>query len=359
MSAESAPRGESPEAEVRLPVLADVAQLAGVSQQTVSRVVRGSPSVARRTRERVEAAIAELGYRPNIAARTLVTRRSQRIGVVVADTSLYGAATTLSGIQEAARADGYAVSLVMLPDLSAGGVRTALEDLRSQYVDGAIVVVPQDAAQDAVRTAETAFPCVLAPGLDGAGVADAYWAEVAAAREATHHLLDLGHPTVHHVAGPPDWAESRVRSTGWRTPLVERLRVVPRPARGDWSARSGYEAVGELPLEEVSALFVGNDQMAAGVLRALADRGRRVPDEVSVVGFDDVPEARFYFPPLTTVHQDFTEIGRRCVQVLLGRLRDRVVEPGPVVPTLVVRSSTAAPPTPPPRRRAGERSLRG
>jgi DNA-binding LacI/PurR family transcriptional regulator len=126
MSAESAPRGETPEAEARLPVLADVAQLAGVSQQTVSRVVRGSPSVARRTREKVEAAIAEVGYRPNIAARTLVTRRSHRIGVVAADTSLYGAAMTLAGIQEAARAGGYAVSLVMLPDLSAAGVRTAL-----------------------------------------------------------------------------------------------------------------------------------------------------------------------------------------------------------------------------------------
>ncbi|ABS04411.1 LacI family DNA-binding transcriptional regulator [Kineococcus radiotolerans] len=359
MSAESAPRGEAPEAEGRLPVLADVAQLAGVSQQTVSRVVRGSPSVARRTRERVEAAIAELGYRPNIAARTLVTRRSHRIGVVAADTSLYGAATTLAGIQEAARAEGYAVSLVMLPDLSAAGISTALEELRAQYVDGAIAVVPQDAAQDAVRAADAAFPCVLAPGLDGAGVPDAYWAEVAAAREATHHLLDLGHPTVHHVAGPPDWAESRARATGWRTALVERLRVVPRPVRGDWSAQSGYTAVGDLPLEEVSALFVGNDQMAAGVLRALADRGRRVPDEVSVVGFDDVPEARFYFPPLTTVHQDFTEIGWRCVRVLLGRLHDRVVEPGPVTSTLVVRSSTAPPPAPRVAGRPGDQALRG
>jgi len=330
--------------DVRVPVLADVAQLAGVSQQTVSRVVRGSPSVARRTRERVEAAIAELGYRPNVAARALVTRRSHRIGVVAANASLYGAAMTLAGIQEAARAAGYAVSLVMLPELTTSSVQEALEDLRAQYVDGAIAVVPEDASQEAVRAADAAFPCVLAPGLDGAGVADAYWAEVTAAREATDHLLDLGHRTVHHIAGPTDWAESRARSTGWRTALVERMRVVPRPGRGDWSAASGHAAVADLPLSEVTALFVGNDHMAVGVLNALAGKGLRVPEDISVVGFDDVPEAAFYAPPLTTIHQDFTEIGRRCVRVLLGRLRDRVVEPGPVSPHLVLRSSTAPPP---------------
>ncbi|NAZ76216.1 substrate-binding domain-containing protein [Kineococcus sp. T13] len=341
------PRGSGGASEVpeaRMPVLADVAQLAGVSQQTVSRVVRGSGSVARRTRERVEQAIAELGYRPNVAARTLVTRRSHRIGVVAANSSLYGAATTLAGVQEAARAEGYSVSLVMLPDLSPASVQGALEELRAQYVDGAIAVVPEDASQEAVRAAEAAFPCVLAPGLDGAGVPDAYWAEVAAAREATHHLLDLGHRTVHHVAGPSDWAESRARSTGWRTALVERLRTVPPPLRGDWSAASGYAAGRRLVDLGASAVFVGNDHMAIGVLRALAEAGLSVPGDVSVVGFDDVPEAAYLSPPLTTVRQDFTEIGRRCVRVLLGRLHDHVVEPGEVTPSLVVRSSTAPPP---------------
>ncbi|WP_380175740.1 LacI family DNA-binding transcriptional regulator [Kineococcus sp. DHX-1] len=344
MSADSDERGSGPDAEARVPVLADVAQLAGVSQQTVSRVVRGSPSVARRTRERVEAAIAEVGYRPNVAARTLVTKRSHRIGVVAANAALYGAAMTLQGIQEAARATGYSVSLVMLPELTTTSVQEALEDLRAQFVDGAIAVVPEDEAQDAVRAVDAAFPCVLAPGLDGEGVADAYWAEVAAARAATDHLLDLGHRTVHHLGGPTDWAESRARSTGWRTALVERLRIVPRPVRGDWTAASGHAAALDLPLQEVTALFVANDAMAIGALSALVGKGLRVPDDVSVVGFDDVPEAAYYAPPLTTVHQDFAEIGRRCVRVLLGRLRDRVVEPGSVSPELVVRSSTAPPP---------------
>ncbi|WP_432495634.1 LacI family DNA-binding transcriptional regulator [Kineococcus auxinigenes] len=328
----------------RTPVLADVAELAGVSQQTVSRVVRGSGSVARRTRERVEQAIAELGYQPNAAARALVTRRSHRIGVVAASTSLYGPALTLVGVQEAARAAGYSVTVVMVSDLLPATVEEAFQELRGQSVDGAIAVVPEDASQAAVAAASATFPCVLAPGLDGAGVPDAYWGEVAAARRVTEHLLELGHRTVHHVGGPVDWAESRARSTGWRTALVEAMRVVPRPVRGDWTAASGYRAGREVLAAGATAVFCGNDHMAVGVVRAVSESGLSVPGDVSVAGFDDVPEAAYLNPPLTTVHQDFTEIGRRCVRVLLGRLARRVVEPGPLHPALVVRASTGPPP---------------
>lgn len=340
------------EVEARVPVLADVAELAGVSQQTVSRVVRRSPSVARRTRERVEAAIAELGYRPNSAARALVTRRSHRIGVVAASSALYGPAVTLAGIQEAARAAGYSVTVVMVSDTSAASITEALEELRGQSIDGAVAVVPEDASASAVAAAAAPFPVVLAPGLDGAGVADAYWGEVAAARAATHHLLDLGHRTVHHVSGPLDWAESRARSTGWRTAVVERLRSVPPPVPGGWTAASGYAAGKALLTTGATAVFVANDHMAIGVVRALTEAGLSVPRDLSVVGYDDVPEAAYLNPPLTTVHQDFREIGRRCVRVLLGRLHDRVVEGDDDPPQLVVRSSTAPPPALPAAREA-------
>ena len=327
----------------RTPVLADVAELAGVSQQTVSRVVRGSPSVARRTRERVEQAIAEVGYQPNAAARTLVTRRSRRIGVVAASSALYGPAMTLTGIQEAARAAGYSVTVVMVSDLLPASVSAALSELRAQNVDGAIAVVPEDASQTAVASADASFPCVLAPGLDGDGIPDAYWGEVAAARAATQHLIGLGHATVHHVAGPQDWAESRARATGWRTALVENLRTVPRPVRGSWTARSGLSAGREVVAAGATAVFAANDHMAIGVLRAVTEAGLSVPRDVSVIGFDDVPEAEFLNPPLSTVHQDFGEIGRRCVRVLLGRLDQRLVEPGELHPRLVLRESTAPP----------------
>ncbi|NAZ80665.1 substrate-binding domain-containing protein [Kineococcus sp. R8] len=333
----------------RTPVLADVAERAGVSQQTVSRVVNGSPAVARRTRERVEQAIKELGYRPNAAARALVTRRSRRIGVVAASSALHGPAMTLLGVQEAAREAGYSVAVVMVRDLKPASVDEALTELRDQAVDGAVAIVPEDASQAAVAAAEATFPCVLAPGLDGAGVADAYWGEVAAAREVTAHLLQLGHETVHHLAGPPDWAESRSRATGWRTALVEAGRRVPPPVRGDWTAASGYLGGQRLLAAGASAVFVANDHMAIGVVRAVVDGGLCVPGDVSVVGFDDVPEAAYLNPPLTTVHQDFAQIGRRCVHLLLGRLTDRVVDVGGLNPRLVVRASTAAPPSSPPR----------
>ena len=327
----------------RTPVLADVAERAGVSQQTVSRVVNGSPAVARRTRERVEVAIQELGYRPNAAARALVTRRSRRIGVVAASSALHGPAMTLLGVQEAAREAGYSVAVVMVRDLQPASVDEALRELRGQAVDGAVAIVPEDASQAAVAAAEATFPCVLAPGLDGAGVADAYWGEVAAAREVAVHLLGLGHETVHHLAGPADWAESRSRATGWRTALVEAGRRVPPPVRGDWTAASGYLGGRRLLAAGATAIFAGNDHMAIGVVRAVVDSGLTVPGDVSVVGFDDVPEAAYLNPPLTTVHQDFAEIGRRCVHLLLGRLTDRVVDVGGLKPSLVLRSSTAPP----------------
>ncbi|GAA4964072.1 LacI family DNA-binding transcriptional regulator [Kineococcus glutinatus] len=330
----------------RTPVLADVAERAGVSQQTVSRVVRGSPVVARRTRERVEQAIAELGYRPNAAARALVTRRSHRIGVVATTTAVYGPTMVLQGVQEAARAAGYSVSLVMVTDLAPEAVTDAFEELHAQSVEGVVAVVPEDASQHAVQTAGALVPCVLAPGLDGDGVPDAYWAELAAARTATAHLLRLGHRTVHHIAGPQDWAESRARATGWRTALVEAGRPVPHPARGDWTAAGGHAAGHELLAAGATAVFAASDHMAIGVVRAAAERGLVVPDDVSVVGYDDVPEAAYLNPPLTTVRQDFTEIGRRCVQVLLRRLASQEVPAGRDDLALVVRASTGPPPAP-------------
>ncbi|WP_432548745.1 LacI family DNA-binding transcriptional regulator [Kineococcus sp. SYSU DK004] len=332
---------------VRTPVLADVAELAGVSQQTVSRVVNGSPSVARRTRERVEAAIAELGYRPNAAARALVTRRSRRIGVVAARATLHGTAATLLGVQEAARAAGYSVTVVMVRDILPETVEEALRELHEQSVEGVVAIVPEDAAQETVAAADAVVPCVLAPGLDGPGLPDAYWLEVAAAHEAVRHLVELGHRTVHHLAGPADWAESRARATGWRTALVETLRVVPAPVRGDWTAASGYLAALRLLEDGATAVFAANDHMALGVVRAVTEAGGTVPGDVSVVGFDDMPDAAYLTPPLTTVHKDFAEVGRRCVEVLLGRLSDRLVHPEAVSPRLVVRASTGVPPAVP------------
>jgi DNA-binding LacI/PurR family transcriptional regulator len=168
------------------------------------------------------------------------------------------------------------------------------------------------------------------------------------ARQAVRHLLELGHRTVWHVTGPAESFASERRALAWRTVLEQAGREVPPVQVGDWSAISGYRAGLVLADEPgCTAIFAANDQMALGVLRALHERGRRVPADVSVVGFDDLPEASSFLPPLTTVHQDFAEVGRRCVQGLLEQIRDAHAEPGTVlVPTaLIARASTSAPPT--------------
>lgn len=328
------------------PGLHDVARLAGVSHQTVSRVLNHHPHVRMSTRERVEQAVRELGYRPNVAARTLVTRRATTIGIIAVRTTFFGPASLLAAIEQAARAEGWFVSIVTLHDLDGAAVAGALEQLQQLAVAGVIVIAPQRAAAVELRERPPTVPVVAVDG----GL-DADWPVVcvdqaAGARLLTRHLLDLGHATVHHVAGPEDWLEAEERVTGWRQALREVGAVVPAPVRGDWGPRSGYEAGLRLAGDPaVTAVFAGNDQMALGVVRALQDSGRAVPREVSVVGFDDIPEAEFVGPGLTTIRQNFAEVGRRSITHLLALVAGgEVPDDGVVAAELVVRSSTAGPP---------------
>nr|WP_218566768.1 LacI family DNA-binding transcriptional regulator [Vallicoccus soli] len=335
----------APAATGRPPVMGDVARLAGVSHQTVSRVLNEPQAVRPATRERVEAAIAALGYRRNPAARSLVTRRSEVLGVVSFDTALYGPASTLAAIEGAAREAGYFVSIASLPTLTSASVSEAVERLLAQSVEGVVVIAPQQEAAAAVRDlpADVALVTVEGDAVDGRSAVSVDQAE--GARLVVEHLLDLGHPTVHHVAGPRHWYETAGRVRGWRTALEAAGRPVPPPLQGDWTARSGYEAVLGLDLDGVTALFVANDQMALGALRALHERGVEVPGRVSVAGFDDVPEAAFFIPPLTTVRQDFGQVGRRSIRLLLERIRGEGGPTASLVPAeLLVRESTAPPP---------------
>ncbi|MFI7641789.1 LacI family DNA-binding transcriptional regulator [Nonomuraea sp. NPDC049400] len=328
----------------RLPVMADVAKEAGVSHQTVSRVLNDHPNVRPDTRARVEEAITRLGYRRNLVARALVTKRSRTLGVVSFDTTLYGPASTIYGIEQAARTAGYFVSIVSLKSIDAASVRDAIDYLAEQGVDGVVVVAPQRSAGRALENLPPGMPAVAVEGTHAADVSVVCIDQVQGARLATRHLLELGHETVWHVSGPPDWLETEGRMEGWRAALREAGRPVPEPLAGDWSPRAGYEAGKSLAaMEGVTAVFAGNDQMALGVLRALSEAGVRVPDQISVVGFDDIPESEFFSPPLTTVRQDFDVVGRHCIEVLL-----RQIDVGPtaferlvVPPSFVVRSSTA------------------
>jgi LacI family transcriptional regulator len=326
--------------------MTDVAKLAGVSHQTVSRVLNDSPQVRPETRERVLRAVAELDYRPNAMARGLVSRRSRVLGVVTFDTILYGPACMMLGIERAARAARYGVSIVTLERVDRGGVLEAVNTLADQGVDGVIIIAPQLAAAAALHNLPARLPAVAVEAGQDAGLPSASVDQVEGSRVAVEHLLSLGHETVWHVSGPNGWLEARDRMGGWRRTLAAAGAPIPPVIGGDWSARSGYEAGLVLAAEPgVTAIFAANDQMALGLLRALAERGIRVPADVSVVGFDDIPEAAYLSPPLTTVRQDFDEVGRRSMQLLLRLLDfdEAVPDPAEVVPALVVRDSSAAP----------------
>ena len=327
--------------------MADVAKLAGVSHQTVSRVINGSAHVKPATKQRVLAAMGQLDYRPNPAARALVTGRSRTLGVVSFDTTLYGPASTLFAIEQAAHDAGYFLTVVSLLAIDRASVLDALDRLRVQGVDGILVITPHEGAAEALVNLPTDVPVVAVEAGRPASVPLVAVDQLSGAASATQLLLDLGHRTVWHIAGPRDFLEAQQRLEGWRETLEAAGADVPAVLVGDWSARSGYELGQQLAQDpDVSAVFVANDQMALGLLRALHEHGREIPREVSVVGFDDIPEAQYFMPPLTTVRQNFGEVGRSSLRLLLEIMRGdgEAVQQLAIAPELVVRRSTAPPP---------------
>jgi DNA-binding LacI/PurR family transcriptional regulator len=325
--------------------MADVARLAGVSHQTVSRVLNEHPNVRPLTKERVLDAIRELAYRPNAAARTLVTRRTHTLGVISFDTMLWGPASMLYNFERAAH-DAYFVSVASLPALDRRSMLDAVERFIGQGIEGIIVIATQDTAVAALAHVPEEVPLVAVGCGTKAAVTSVAIDNAAGAATATRHLLSLGHRTVHHVAGQASCLDAQERIDGWRQALREAGAPEPAVLAGDWSSASGYEMGCQLATNpDVTAIFCGNDPMALGVMRALAERGLRVPDDVSIVGFDDVPEAGFYLPPLTTVRQDFGEVGRQALSALVDRMSG-AIPAGPrirVAPELIVRASAAAP----------------
>ena len=329
--------------------MADVARLAGVSYQTVSRVINDHPSVTAKTRERVKLAIIQLGYRPNTAARTLVTRQSRIFGLVSPDTAHFGPTSTIFAVAEAARTEGYFLNFVSLSEIDRPHMAAALSHLMDARVDGIVVLAPVDVAVEALRGLHPDPPVVVVAASRLSSPASVAVDQEAGARMATRHLLELGHRTVVHVSGPEDWLDARARVRGWRSELAAAGRVAYDVLTGDWTADSGHVAGHALLAmmrnrPDVTAVFVANDQMSLGLVRALHEAGLRVPRDVSVVGFDDIPESRQFLPPLTTVKQDFGAIGRRCVATLVDKLAGREPDPlPPIQPDLIIRSSTARP----------------
>ena len=327
--------------------MADVARRVGVSLQTVSRVLHDSPLVRPETRARVLDAMRQLDYRPSPAAQALVTGRSRLLGVVSFDTTLFGPASTLLGIERAAHDAGYGVTIASFRTLNRASLLAALHRHRDQGVAGIAVIAPVKSAIDALRQLAPDMPVVAVGGGLGRSIPAVAVDQRGGAAAATRHLLALGHRTVWHIAGPPEWLDAEQRIEGWRRALTAAGVKVPPVLWGDWSAGSGYALAHELlRRRDVTAVFAGNDQMALGLLRRIHEVGRDAPAQISVVGFDDIPEAAYFTPPLTTVRQDFAELGRRCLRLLLARIEAPSPSPSHlVVPSeLVLRASTTAAP---------------
>ncbi len=331
----------------RKSTLHDVAQRAGVSRQTVSRVVNHHPSVARATRSRVLRAIEELDYLPNRAAQSLASRRSRSIGILSLGTRYYGPAQMLAHIEAGLKARGYGLVYAAVEDEGLDAIGKQIATLRSQLIDGLVLITPVDTVPLPDVRALLGLPYVMVDVMLGEQVPSVVINQVHGAHLAAGHLLDLGHRRICEITGPLAWFGARERHEGV-TAALARAPVEPHGvAHGDWTAASGYRAARRLLHDTpgFTGLVVGNDQMALGALRALREAGLRVPQDVSVVGFDDQPEAAYFEPPLTTVRQDFEALGQQATQLLMSFLDapEAPAQQRVLYPSLVVRRSTAAP----------------
>lgn len=322
-----------------------VASLAGVSHQTVSRVINGHPNIKQETRDRVLQVIESVNYRPNSAARALASRRSNRIGVLVDSAMEYGPNSTLRAIEDVARARGFTVSSIAVSEGRSISAHAATEHLMSQGIDALCVIAPRESSVDLLRELSDGLPTLVIKASPDKSFLTVSVDQHMGATLAVDHLIALGHRDILHVAGPLDWLDARARERGWRERMQEERLPVREPVIGDWTADFGYafaRSLGSSP--ECTGVFAGNDQMALGILHGFNESGVRVPEDVSVVGFDDIPEARHFLPPLTTVRQDFHAVGRRSIESLLAAVRGDTVESRLLIePELIVRRSTGAP----------------
>ncbi|MEL4319866.1 LacI family DNA-binding transcriptional regulator [Leifsonia sp. YIM 134122] len=354
--------------KARVANIFDVARLAGVSHQTVSRVLNDLPNVRPATRLRVEQAIKQLRYVPSPAARALVTRRSRTLGLITAGRPDYGPSSAALNFNEAAREARYAVSMASMIESDAVLLRAAVEMLLRQNVEAIVLIAAERRAIEAVEALELGVPLVAvasegggAAGSAGSVPAASFVAGAASgaastshrvaidqyggARTAVEHLIALGHREIRHLGGPIDSMDAAERLRGWRDVLSENNLVAREPLVGDWQPSSGNALGASLATDaEATAVFAANDQMALGLIHALERAGRRVPADMSVIGFDDIPEAAFFAPPLSTMRQDFDGLGRDIMATVLDVLRDeQAPDPTRRAPELVLRASTAPP----------------
>ena len=337
--------------------LRDVAAAAGVSHQTVSRVMNNKPDVAEETRARIWQIIEELNYQPNAIARSLIHQRSLTLGIVTAGLKYDGPSRTLNGITEQAEKLGYTLLLKELTGFHANDIQPLLNSLLSRRVDGILWAVPevsQNRAWLEDQLGGLSAPMIFMQMQARPGVSIVAIDNYTGGRMATEHLLEQGYRHIGHISGPLDWWEARQRKAGWQDALLAAGVPVAEwhSEEGNWSSASGELAIERLlaSYPEMDAVFVGNDQMALSVLQMACRRGIQVPHDLAVVGFDGLPEAAYYWPPLTTVYQDQLQLGHIAVEELVriigsGQKSRTPIEPKVISlqPQLILRASSASP----------------
>ncbi|WP_394160105.1 LacI family DNA-binding transcriptional regulator [Galactobacter valiniphilus] len=325
--------------------LREIARLAGVSHQTVSRVLNGHPNIRPATRDKVMAVVNEQNYRPSRVARALATRRHDRIGVVVDGATQIGPASTLRAIEAAAYARDYTIS-TLTASREGTPIRDAVSHLVDHGVDGLIAIAPRTETIRELLGDPGELPVVVINADAPQGRSTVSVDQAAGSRLAMDHLLSLGHRVIMHIAGPRDWAEGRAREAAWRESLVAAGLPVRPALVGDWTADRGYALAAQVAATpDCTAVFAANDQMALGLIHGLHEAGLRVPEDVSVVGFDDLAESAHYLPPLTTVRQDFEALGTASVTALLERIHHpgEAAKATRIPARLVLRKSTTQP----------------
>ncbi|QPE04265.1 substrate-binding domain-containing protein [Microbacterium schleiferi] len=317
----------------------EVARLAGVSTQTVSRVINNYPNIRPETRTRVVEAMRALDYRVNNAARALGTASTRTIGVIATDATLYGPTVGIAALAEAAREAGLWIATAYADAGDPAAIDGAIAHVLAQGIDGLVLVAPHARMVSVLRERELGVPVAALHADDGAR------AQREGAALATAHVVELGHRQIARLGGPVDWLEDAARAQGTAAALDAAGLSVVHQWRGDWSARSGAALAPEVAeavrVGELTAILAANDQMALGLMAGLAENGIRVPDDLSVVGFDDNPDAAFYAPALTSVRVDVLGDARRCVAEVLGEVASGEASAPAAPPQLMVRASSA------------------
>jgi DNA-binding LacI/PurR family transcriptional regulator len=331
--------------KIKKPNIYDVAKLAGVSHQTVSRVINDGPHTRPSTRAKVELAMTELGYVPNAAARALVTSQSKMIGMVVADEIFFGPAGMIHALKNETRmADYFAVSC-SVDGTSSESMVDGLKHLRRLGLDAIIVITPQFDNSETVREILPNIPALFIDSKSGKGQLSISLDNFAGSRSATEHMIGLGHKNIVHISGPTTWQDAEPRVRGYESAMIS-AGLTPNVIAADWLIETGYQIGLELDLDttQITAIVAANDHLALGLMKAFHERQIAVPERVSIVGFDDIPEARFLDPALTTLRADFDQLGKLAVGLLLGSVsQSETVDNKTLYPELIIRNSTAAP----------------